>query len=631
MLKKVLFLLLALLSAGTSSAQILLDSTQTHPGQNSFRGRCVDVFNQPIDSVSIVYYNHTMFSDKDGGFTLYPVNTGDIIRLSHPLYKDAIFVVGYDFDGKEVPIKMKKSILNYVKDQRFSWIVSGLLFLFFLAFQLYYFFQTKKRRELFANFFERKSQYEDYRVATSRNANGESFFQLVRVGKKESDLNNLIDEINKYISKSKGTTDFSIIQNKVERKLKSLYDLSMAKLSFPTYFGLMGTFAGVFIGILMFIFGFDSADNISDLSIKNLLIGVLVSMSTSLVGLILTTISNAKAGETKKKVDEDKNHFYDFLQSELMPSLDVSMVTAVTKLHETVDRFEPAFDRVIQQFQTAFDSCTRAFGESFEQNVNAVADAIAVMGANMDKVNRNIQLQEKLLSAMQGDKLIKGMDKYIEASNHFVNITESLNKFEEARRMMLAAAQEAINLQDAYADSLKIPQEVAERINDILNRIKLFEQNINRIGGQLNRREILGNDVVDAIEEQIKGISKKEEVADKYLELADDKLEELFQQQTSTISEMNNRYRAALEGHVENFEKMLTAQTEELEKRHKEFMKAIEQRLAIEDIRKEFSSLGKLKDIDMKMSEISRELDEIRQNTGKSKKGLFKRIFRRKH
>ena len=459
--------------------------------------------------------------------------------------------------------------------------------------------------------------------------------------------------------KTKGTTDFSVIQNKVEHKLNMRYDQSVAKLSFPTYIGLMGTFLGVFMGIFMFILGFDTAGGISDTSIKNLLIGVLVSMSTSLVGLFLTTWDNAKAGEARKKIEEDKNEFYDFVQTELMPELDVSMVAAITKLHETVDRFEPAFDRVINRFQTTFDNCTKAFGDSFEDKVVVVANAVDVMGENMDKINENIDLQKKLIDTFKSGELVQGLDRYIEASNNFVSITQSLNKFEEARRMMLAATQEAINIQNAYSDSLKIPREVAVRINQILDRIKDFEESINRIGGQLNNREILGNDVVNKLQEQISGISKKGKIADKYLEMADGRLEDLYAQQTKVISEMNRRYKEALEGHMDGFEKMIEQQTKDLVKRHAEFLNAIEEKLNIEVIRQEFINLGKLKDIDGKIADvtkrvptsediqrvvhkavqdavqpISKELDEIKQDFRKqveeSQSGGLRGLFGRR-
>ena len=508
----------------------------------------------------------------------------------------------------------------------FSWIVSGIAFLICLYFQVKFYRETQRYRNLFHDFFKRTERYSTFKTIIDINS-GEDITQLKQVGSEGSDLNKLISEINHYVAKTKGTTDFSVIQNKVERKLNMRYDQSVAKLAFPTYIGLMGTFLGVFMGILMFIFGFNSADGITDDAIKNLLIGVLVSMSTSLCGLAFTTKNNAEAGESRKKVEEDKNDFYDFVQTELMPSLDVSMVLAIQHLHETVDRFEPAFNGVIDRFQKTFDTCTKAFGDSFEKNVTAVASAVDIMGKNMDKINQNIQLQEQLLTTLKSGDVVRGMDKYIEAANHFVSITQSLNKFEEARRMMLAAAQESINLQNSFSDSLKIPREVAVRINQILDRIKEFENSVNRLGGQLDRREILGNDVVNSIGDQIRGISKKGKIADKYLEMADGKLEDLFKEQVKVISTMNNRYKEAIEKHIEGFETLLSEQTAEIKKRHKEFTDAIEEKISIEEVHKDFSNLRKLTDIfeqlktltkdPVKSDELLKKLQKIQEEIGK--------------
>lgn len=479
-------------------------------------------------------------------------------------------------------------------------VISVIISAVFIWFQFKFFKETKEYRELFQNFFGRKQSYAIYQ----RTVGNEEIPQLEQVGYDESDLNNLIKEINHYIYKTKGTTDFATIQNKVERKLNMRYDQSTARLAFPTYLGLMGTFLGVFMGILMFVFGFDDAGNVSDASIKNLMIGVLVSMFTSLTGLLLTTINNGLAGGARKKIEEDKNEFYDFVQTEVMPSVDVSMVSAITKLHETVDKFEPAFDRVIQRFQTTFDTCTKAFGDNFERHVVAVSGAVEVMGRNMDKINDNISLQEKLLSTLKSGELVRGMDKYIEAANHFVSITQSLNKFEEARRMMLAAAQEAITLQNNYSESLKVPKEIAIRVNQILDRIKDFEKSVNEAGQALTRRDILGNDVIESIQRQVQGISKKGKIADKFLEMADGKLEDMYRAQTKVLEEMNRRYKDAIEGHIEGFEAMIKSQTDELERRHNEFIAAIEEKFNIESIREEFTNLRKLELIEKKLGEI---------------------------
>lgn len=485
--------------------------------------------------------------------------------------------------------------------------IAFIVFVIFLCIQIYYFRKTQKYRNLFSNFFKRQNEYSK----TMMSVEDELYPQLVEVGTPYSDFNELIKEINLYVIKTKGTTDFSVIQNKVERKLNMRYDQSMTHLSFPTYLGLMGTFLGVFLGITMFILGFDGAGNISDDSIKNLLSGVLVSMLTSLVGLVLTTINNAKAGDARAKIEEDKNDFFDYVQTELMPTLNVSLVVAIGKLHNTVDCFEPAFNKVIDKFQRTFDACTTAFGNNFENNVKAVASAVNAMGENMDKINENIQYQKQLIHTMKSDEVAKGMERFITASNGFVSITHSLNKFEEARRMMLAAAQESINIQNAYADSLKIPREVAVRINQILDRVKEFENSINVLGSQLSRREILGNDVVNKLQEQISAIGKKQQIADRYIENADQNLESLFDEQTKAIKELNRRYKEAIGGHIDGFEEMIRKQTEEIEKRHTAFVRAMEERLSIEDIRTEFINLKKLKDIDSKLDELKDIEDRI--------------------
>ncbi len=480
-------------------------------------------------------------------------------------------------------------------------IISLVSFFAFLFFQIKYYNKTKKCRKIFENFFSKK---EAYAVQIIDNA-GDPYPQIVNVGHPGSDLEALIKEINNYLFKTKGTSDYEFIRNKVERKLNMRYDQSTVHLAFPTYLGLMGTFLGVFIGILAFILGFDNASGVTDNSIKNLLTGVLVSMSTSLVGLFLTTRNNHFAGEARKNIEDDKNEFYDFIQTEVTKTASASLVSAISKLHDTVDKFEPAFSTVIAGFKQAFADCTKAFGDDFKTNVGAVTSAVKVMGKNMDKINENIELQKKLIASLKSRELIRGLDKYVDAANHFVCITMSLDKFEEARRMMLAAAQEAIALQNRYNEDLKIPREIAIRVNQILDRIKDFEQNVNEAGQALTRREILGNDVVDAIRNQINGISKKGKIADKYLDMADDKLQDLYTAQVKVITEMNRRYKDAIEGHIQGFEKMLDEQTTELEKRHTEFIKTIEEKFNVEDVRQEFSNLRKLNDIETKLSQIA--------------------------
>lgn len=520
-----------------------------------------------------------------------------------------------------------------------NFIISAVVFLVCLSVQAKHYSQTKSLCKSFGHLFDRKR---DYATIKTHDEQASMLGNVsVRSG---SALDKLIGEINRYIVKTKGTTDFSIIQNKVERTINMYYEQVMANASTPTHIGLMGTFAGVFIGVCFFLGGIDSQNGISDDSISGLLLGVLVSMSTSLIGLIMTTDNNNRINKAKKKVEEEKNIFYDFIQTELMPSLDVNLVAAISQLHKTVNRFQPAFDGVINRFQETFDRCTLAFGHQFEQNVTTVAGAVRVMGENMNKINANIDLQKQLIATLRSGDIVRGMDKYVEAADHFADITQSLDKFEEARRMMLAATQEAINMQKEFNNSLEIPRHIAVELNKIFERLKNFEQSINEAADNLRSRDILGKDLVDRINSQINGIAQKGKLADRYLGIADDNLENLFNKQCKAIDAMNQRYADAISRHIEGFEAMLSAHSDELRTRHDEFRKTLEHSLTAEEVKKDFSNLHRLteiaeqlktlaaspvkaNDLRLQLQAINDELEKIKMHTAENRGSMFSGLF----
>ncbi|MDE7431112.1 MAG: hypothetical protein K2N34_04255, partial [Lachnospiraceae bacterium] len=276
-----------------------------------------------------------------------------------------------------------------------SLIISILIFLTAFVVQYLYFRGNLKKLDNVRKFFIREREYGVL-------GEGENTQLDTTVVKDGSNLHTLIKELNEYTRKNHGTTDFSVIQNKTDRKINILYSNATARIAFPTYIGLMGTFIGVFLGLLFFTIGLSSSsDGITDETIGNLITGVLVSMSTSFIGLLFTTITHHIASETQRVVGEDKNQFYEFIQNELMPTLGVSMVAALNKLHHTINLFEPSFNKVIDRFQSTFDNCTQRFGNAFEKNVTIVSEAVRVMGENMDKINENVDLQAQLLKTLR--------------------------------------------------------------------------------------------------------------------------------------------------------------------------------------------------------------------------------------
>ena len=149
--------------------------------------------------------------------------------------------------------------------------------IFFAALQLWAFIPTLRKLDKFKGFF---SNSENWNVEEKESG------YAIHVENSSEDLTELVGEINEYLEKNEGTTDFGIIKDKVENRLEALHEDAVSKVSFPTYLGLMGTFFGVWIGLQSFKIGVDKA-GVSDEIVSALIGGVIVSMVTSLIGLVL--------------------------------------------------------------------------------------------------------------------------------------------------------------------------------------------------------------------------------------------------------------------------------------------------------------------------------------------------------
>ncbi len=482
-----------------------------------------------------------------------------------------------------------------------SLIISIATFIIAFGVQLYYFFGNRNKLETVRNFFVKKREYEVYGEAEDSQLNP-------YVAEEGSSLHTLIKELNEYTKKNHGTTDFSVIQNKTDRKINVLYDNATSRIAFPTYVGLMGTFIGVFLGLLFFTIGLGSSPNgegITDETIGNLISGVLVSMSTSFIGLLLTTITHHLAAETQRVVREDKNEFYEFIQNELMPTLGVSMVAALNKLHHTINLFEPSFNNVIDRFQATFDSCTQRFGSAFEQNVTIVSEAVRVMGENMDKINENVDLQAQLLKTLRSRGVVESLDAFVRASQNFDLVTTALNRFEVTRNAIKDVTVELVNTQRHYNESLEIPLNVANKLNQILSRITDFEKSINALGRSIEKTDLLGNTEIEALKQAISAIKKKQKVAVEAMEVSDGHLENIFKMQSESIVKLGRTYEESFASYAEKFQNILDSLEKEMLERRREIVTAIEEKFSLDQIQQEFSQLSKLKKIEELLTSIN--------------------------
>ena len=487
---------------------------------------------------------------------------------------------------------------------------------------------TMKNLKIFSDFFKKTSEYEtidangdsDYLRSGSKNFSPK---RLKNVAANGAELHVLIEDINEYLESCKGTATFNIIQNKTERRIIKLYDRAASKASLPTHLGLMGTFVGVFLGLGAFLWiSMNSSEGITDDAIHSLILGVLVSMSTSFFGLLMSTYAHDSISNAKNKNDDDKNEFYEYIQNKLMPSVDISLTEALGNLHQTVSDFEPSFSRVIDGFKATFKECTNAFGEDFRKSVKGMVDAVGTMSGNINKITENVDLLEDLLTRVSGAEWMRYMRQFADASDHFEKLTHSLNDFERARRMMLAAVQEAINMQKEYNESLTMPREVATQINTILQRVVRFEQNINTLGADLAATQMIGNTTIEEIKNQISAIKVKHKVAEQYIETSNNKLEMFFDSQLIELKRLEHKYEESLENLFKTYEEITTKHKEEIGRRHEIFKDAIDEKFELSEVRTELGQLKKIPSLESKIDDVKSGQEKLQHTNEVLRKEL---------
>ncbi len=445
------------------------------------------------------------------------------------------------------------------------------VFFVFLFFQIKLYKETRKKIDLLSQLFPKdgiKYVKDDLTICLDEGSKG------------DKELSEMIQEINVYLSKNEGTADFSILMNMVERKINMMYADAVSKISFPTYFGLLGTFAGVFIGLCAFNIGLgtrhDGSSTIEDYMVGDLIWGVIVSMATSIIGLICSIRSNWYASDVKKDLDRRKNELYHFLQTELMPELGTDMVTSISKLRQTINLFQPAFNQVINQFQTTFDNCTAQFGNAFRENVQVVAQAVTSMSKNINKVNENILFQQKLLDSLKSKELNRTLDKFVNAVGQFDELSQSLALFEQSKCEVIFATQSLTEAQHAYNRSLSIPTELVSKVNLLLDRIKTFEDNLNQLGEELKQSDIIGNEQLNLIRSQLLVLKEKNAVASDYADTTTSELITFFTSQKESLKGKTNEWNQALMNYGDEYANIVNEMQTQLKKRWNEFIRQID-------------------------------------------------------
>lgn len=226
---------------------------------------------------------------------------------------------------------------------------------------------------------------------------------------------NIEISINTYLQKNKGAvSDFNLIKDIVERNCDSLEAEIASQTPLPLYLGLMGTVAGIILGLFTITLngGFSQIDKV----IEILMSDVAIAMVASFMGICLTTLSLWKSKQCKVTIEANKNRFYTWFQTNLLPVISKNAVSAITLLQKNLTRFNKSFVGTVDRLEDKLGDV----GDLYSAQIEILEKIESIDIKKMAVAN------VKILSALDGS--IGSLDKF---SQYMCSVTEYLTAVKE--------------------------------------------------------------------------------------------------------------------------------------------------------------------------------------------------------
>lgn len=226
---------------------------------------------------------------------------------------------------------------------------------------------------------------------------------------------NIETSINTYLRKNKGAvSDFNLIKDIVERNCDTLEAEITSQTPLPLYLGLMGTVAGIILGLFTITLsgGFSNIENV----IEILMSDVAIAMIASFMGIGFTTLTLWKSKQCKVTVEANKNRFYTWIQTNLLPVISKSAVSAITLLQQNITRFNDSFTGTVDRLEEKLGDV----GDVYESQIEILEKIEAI------DVKRMAVANVKVLAALDGS--MGSLDRF---SQYMSNVTEYLTAVRE--------------------------------------------------------------------------------------------------------------------------------------------------------------------------------------------------------
>lgn len=257
----------------------------------------------------------------------------------------------------------------------------------------------------------------------------------LEVASSSSVMGHIVTALNNYLSKNKGAaSDFHLMKDVVERYCDAEEEEITTQQPIPLYLGLMGTMVGIIVGIgAIAISGGLAGESLMN-HISELMTCVAIAMAASFTGVLCTTLIAWKSKDAVSKVQADKNRFYSWIQTELLPVLSGDAVNAIYLLQQNLMSFNQTFKANVAGLDTALSK----IGDSSREQVELIElirdiDIRQVAQANIKVLK---ELKDCTSEMTTFNQYLHNVSGYLNAVNALnTNINEHLNRTAAIERM----------------------------------------------------------------------------------------------------------------------------------------------------------------------------------------------------
>ena len=267
----------------------------------------------------------------------------------------------------------------------------------------------------------------------------EEEIQVVIINNENEVAKEIEKSINTYLIKNKGAvSDFNLIKDIVERNCEAVEAEIESVTPMPLYLGLVGTMLGIIVGLgaIGLTTGFGDIQQVVD----SLMSEVACAMVASLVGVLTTTFISWKSRKCNVIIEANKNKFYTWIQTELLPVLSSNTVSTLTLLERNLTKFNASFGNTIVKLDEKLSKVGETYGQQLEilrriekLDMSQMATANVKILKALDSSSKNLEdfaqymdNSTKYLSEVR--KLTKQLDSHLKETESLEIIADFYKK-----------------------------------------------------------------------------------------------------------------------------------------------------------------------------------------------------------